>query len=223
MLVSPVKTTLALSLDPSYRGHVGFLAISVALSAVIGGSAVSGALEQTSTEVVRNPDLAGNAVLRWWLDVLAAYRKELLTLASYAVIAVHLLMNFLVLKTFRPRNNVTLGKYFKLFCIASAFYLIAWTLADAFNVIVFGQDPSALAKALVSSGAWPAVRDYIVSPPGLVSAVTGLDLSSITFGSRQASGGCPRSRCIVSLPLVLIASAIVVGLLELVLLATVGL
>lgn len=220
MVVAPVRTTLALSQDPSYRGHVSFLAISVALSAVISGSAVSGAIEQAATEVAKVPELAGNAVLRWWLDFLAAYRKELLTLSTYALIAVHLLINFLVLKTFRPRNTVTLGKYFKLFCMMSGVFV--WTLADAVNALVFGQDPSALSKALVSSGAWPAVRNHIVSLPGLVSTVTGLALLVYHVRVQTSFWGLSAVKVIASLPLVFIASAIVVAVIELAVLAAAG-
>jgi hypothetical protein len=222
MLVAPVKTTLALSQDPSYRGHLSFLAISVALSAVISGSAVSAALEQTSTEVAKVPELAGNAALRWWLDFLAAHRKELLTLATYAVIAIHLLVNFVVLKAFRPRNKITLGRYFKLFCIASGVYLGVWTLAEAFNVLVFGQDPSAFSTALISSGAWAAMRDYFSSPPGVLVAATGLALLAYHVRVQAGFWGLSALKVVVSVPLVLIASAMLVAAIELALFAAVG-
>lgn len=222
MLVAPVKTTLALCQDPAYRGHVSFLAISVALSAVIGGSAVSGALQQTSTEVAKVPELAGNAVLRWWLDFLAAYRKELLTLATYAVIAIHLIVNGLVLKALRPRNRITLGRYFKLFCIASGVYLGVWTLAESFNVLVFGQDPSAFSTALISSGAWPAMREYFSSPSGILVAVTALALLVYHVRVQAAFWGLSALRVVFSVPLVLVASAILVAAIELALFAAVG-
>jgi hypothetical protein len=222
MLVAPVRTTLTLSQNPSYRSHVSFLAISVALSALISGSAVSGALQQTSTEVAKLPDLAGNAVLRWWLDFLAAYRKELLTLAAYAVIAIHLIVNFLVLKALRPSNRITLGRYFKLFCIASGVYLGVWTLADVFNVVVFGQDPSAFSTALISSGPWPAMRDYFSSPAGILVAVTGLALLVYHVQVQAGFWGLSTLRVAISVPLVLVASAILVAAIELALFAAVG-
>jgi hypothetical protein len=223
LVASPVSTTLALSQDPAYRGHVGFLAVSLALSAAIsGGAAVSGALEQTSTEVAKVPELAGNAGLKWWLDFVAAYRKELLTFATYAVIAIHLLMNFVVLKAFRPRSNVTFTKYFKLFCVASGFYVFAWTIADAFNALAFRQDPSALSKAMISSGAWPALRDYLTSPPGLVVAATGLALLVCHVRVQTSFWGLSVPKVLASLPLVLIASALAVAALELAFLVAVG-
>jgi hypothetical protein len=222
MLVAPVRTTLALCQDPSYRGHVSFLAISVALSALIGGSAVSGALQQTSTEVARVPELAQNAVLRWWLDFLAAYRKELLTLATYAVIAIHLIVNFLVLKALRPRHTITFGRYFKLFCIASGVYLGVWILTDAFNVLVLAQDPSAFSAALISSGAWPAMLDYFSSPPGILVAVTGLALLVYHIRVQADFWGLSVPKVVISVPLVLAASALLVAAIELALFAAVG-
>jgi hypothetical protein len=139
------------------------------------------------------------------------------------VIAVHLLVNFLVLKTFRPLNNVTFSKYFKLFCIASGVFVVVVTLADAFNAVVFGQDPSTLSKALISAGVWPALRDYLVSPPGLLVALTWLALAAYHVRVQTRYWGLSTLKVLGSLPLVLITSAVVVGLLEFALLAAVGL
>jgi hypothetical protein len=222
MLVAPVKTTLSLSQDPSYRAHIGFLALSVALSAVVNASAVSTAIEQGASEVARVPELASNAALRWLLDFLATYRKELLTLGTYAVIAIYLLVNFVVLKRFRGHNNVTFGRYFKLFCIASGFYLAAWTMADAFNILALGHDTSAFQKKMISSGAWPALLDYFSSPSGIFIAATTLALVVHHVRVQTNFWGLSTIKVIVSVPLVFIASTVLLVLLDIALLAAIG-